>query len=60
MLIDTLLDEHIPPTKGFFLHIAHLGDASLVDGFKVRSWMLWQVDGSLVTSFTLPLPKPKP
>jgi hypothetical protein len=37
MLLDVLLDEHIPPTKGFVLHIAHLGDASLLEGFRVRA-----------------------
>lgn len=35
MLIDVLLDEHIPHTDGFFLHIAHLGDAGNIDGFNV-------------------------
>jgi hypothetical protein len=35
MLLEVLLDEHIPPTRGFFLHIAHLGDASNVEGFRV-------------------------
>lgn len=37
MLIDTLVDEHIPPTKGFYLHIAHLGDATNVEAFKVSA-----------------------
>jgi len=37
MLIDVLLEEHIPPTPGFFLHIAHLGDAANIEGFRVRS-----------------------
>lgn len=35
MLIDVLLDEHITPTPGFYLHIAHLGDASNIEGFRV-------------------------
>lgn len=38
MLIDVLLEEHIPPTPGFFLHIAHLGDAANIEGFRVRLW----------------------
>jgi hypothetical protein len=35
MLIDVLVEEHIPPTRGFYLHIAHLGDAKNVEGFRV-------------------------
>lgn len=35
LLLDVLLQEHIPPTRGFFLHIAHLGDAKNVEGFRV-------------------------
>ncbi len=42
LLIDVLLDEHIPPTKGFFLHIAHLGDAENIDAFRV-SWQIGYV-----------------
>ncbi|KAF6265397.1 allantoinase [Scenedesmus sp. NREL 46B-D3] len=34
LLLDVLLQEHIPPTRGFFLHIAHLGDAKNVEGFR--------------------------
>lgn len=35
MLLEVLAEEHIPPTRGFFLHIAHLGDARNVDAFRV-------------------------
>lgn len=35
MLIDVLVEEHISPTKGFYLHIAHLGHASNVQAFRV-------------------------
>jgi hypothetical protein len=35
LLIDTLVEEHVPPTPGFFLHIAHLSDASNVEGYRV-------------------------
>lgn len=34
MLIDVLVEEHIPPTRGFFLHIAHLGDAKNIEAFR--------------------------
>jgi allantoinase len=37
MLIDVFVEEHIPPTRGFYLHIAHLGDAKNIDAFRVRS-----------------------
>jgi hypothetical protein len=37
MLLDVLVEEHIPPTPGFFLHIAHLGDATNIEGFRVRA-----------------------
>jgi hypothetical protein len=35
MLIDVLVDEDVPPSPGFSLHIAHLGDASNIDAFRV-------------------------
>jgi hypothetical protein len=40
MLIDVLVEEHIPPTRGFYLHIAHLGDAKNVEGFRVSALLL--------------------
>jgi hypothetical protein len=40
MLIDVLVEEHIPPTWGFYLHIAHLGDAKNVEGFRVSLLLL--------------------
>jgi hypothetical protein len=37
MLLNVLSEQKAPPTRGFFLHIVHLGDATNVEALKVNS-----------------------
>jgi hypothetical protein len=36
MLLDVVAHSGVSPKRGFFLHIAHLGDAASVPALKVR------------------------